>query len=399
MTSIYQTRAQNKLNINGLTYKLDARTGIENAIIRPKPLLKEDTTYYNDPHKKYLDIFPSINPAYDDQYLSVFGRVDRSDIAVNEKYVQDDAIISMGNNNVGDELRFGSGTSWAVPYIKKAKIFQYGATLKHLDYLAYNGGKNRQLNARVADELSTDLNLMRYTLMAWMTGYTTDTAAIIDPDLDWKFPFEKPAGTGSATSPVMIQEHASNGAAGETVRDQTTAIMTNDHDGAKTKDFVKNTFGKAILEFSNIRNEATGQRMLKPDGNNFSVFCHPHLIWHLKNTHPYNGVQDDMNTTYFDQATGLGVNFVPCYNVDTAFDNTQDGTIEYVMVANPQDNIKIGWVADYMVNPWESDIQNGIKQWYKHAWQKAFAWVRPFTVDYGTTYYKAVGHYQFTYSS
>ena len=52
-----------------------------------------------------------------------------------------------------------------------------------------------------------------------------------------------------------------------------------------------------------------------------------------------------------------------------------------------------------MVNPFEYNIEGGIKQWYKHAWQKAFAWVRPFTVDYGTTYYKGVGHYQFTFAS
>ena len=398
MTSMYQTKPKARHLIDGLSYKLDSN-GVSEAIISAKPTPKEDTTYYNDPHKKYLDIFPSINPAYDDEYLSVFGRLSRGDLAVNEKFVQDDAIISMGNVNVNDELRFGSGTNWAVPYIKKAKIFQYGMTMKHLDYLAYQGGSNTQLNARVADELSTDLNLMRYTLMDWMTGYTTDTTALIDPDLDWKFPFEKPAGTGSATSPVMIQEHASNGAAGETVRSQITAIMTNDFDAAKTKDFVKNTFGKAILEFSNIRNEDTGQRMLKPSGNTFTVFTHPHTIWHLENTHPYNGVQDDMNITYMDQAKGLGINFVPLYNVDTAFDNTKDGTLEYVMVANAADNIKIGWVADYMVNPWEWNIENGIKQWYKHAWQKAFAWVRPFTVDYGSTYYKAVGHYQFKYAS
>ena len=123
MTSIYNQRAQKKINFNGLDYKLD-NNGISQAIIRPKPTPKEDTTYYNDPHKKYLDIFPSINPAYDDQYLSVFGTVTRNDLAVNEKYVQDDAIISMGNVNVNDELRFTSGSNWAVPYIKKAKIFQ-----------------------------------------------------------------------------------------------------------------------------------------------------------------------------------------------------------------------------------------------------------------------------------
>ena len=343
MTSLYQTRPNDRFQINGLSYKIDAQTGIPSVVISPKPTPKEDTTYYNDPHKKYLDIFPDINPAYDDQYLGIFGRVDRNDLAVNEKYVQDDAIISMGNNNVNDDLRFASGTSWAVPYIKKAKIFQYGLTLKDLDYIAYSGGKNKQLNARVASELSTDLNLMRYTLMAWMTGYTTSTTTIIDPDLDWKFPFESPAGTGSATSPVMIQEHGSNGAAGETLRVQTTAIMTNHFNAAKTQDFVSETFGKAMLEFSNIRNEATGQAMLKPDGNTFHVFCHPHLIWYLKNTHPYNGVQDDMNTTYYDQAIAGGVTgFIPNYNVDTAFDNTEDGTIEYVMVANAKENIKIG---------------------------------------------------------
>jgi hypothetical protein len=198
----------------------------------------------------------------------------------------------------------------------------------------------------------------------------------------------------------MIQEHASCGNAGETVRDQTAAIMTNDHDAAKTKDFVNNTFGKAILEFSYIRNTSTGEALLKPNGNTFTVFTHPQTIWCLKTNHPYNGVQDDENTTYFEQATKMGIDFVPCYNVDAAFNNAQDGTLQYVIVANIKENIKIGWVHDYTITPWEWSIDNsGIKNWFKHAWSKAFAWVRPFTVDYGTTWYKAVGHYQFKYSS
>ena len=399
MTSLQELKDFiNELPTGKPRYKTDSRTGIPEIIINPKPTPKEDTTYYNNPHVKYLDIFPDVNPAYDDQYLSVFGRFDKNDLAVNEAWVQDEAMISMGNTNVSDELRFGEGGSWTVPMLKKAKIFQYGMKLKHLDYLAYQAGNNKSLNARIASELSTDLNLMRYTLMDRMTGYLAVNTGP-DADLDWNYPFAYPAAGGSPSAPVMIQEHASNGAAGETISDQTAHILTNDHDAAKTKDFVANIFGKAILQFENIRNAATGQRMLKPMGNTFDVFMNPQAIFRMKMEHPYNGVADDLNTTIYNQATALGINFVPCYGVDASMAITQDGLIQYVMTANTSENFGPGWVADYMVQPFESNIENGIKMWYKHAWQKAFAYVHPWTVDYGTIWYKAAGHFQFKYSS
>lgn len=200
----------------------------------------------------------------------------------------------------------------------------------------------------------------------------------------------------------MIQEHANNGAAGETIGDQTAHIMTNDHDAAKTKDFVNNTFGEAMDDFDEIRNEDTGEKMLNDGHNTFSVFCHPKLIRFLKRERPSNGVQDDMNTTYYQQAMDIGITeFVPCYSVDAAMSTAQDGTIQYVIAANVRENVKKIPVADYMVNPFESSIDplSHIKHWYKHAWDKMAAWVKPFTVDHGTTFYKALGHYQFKYSS
>lgn len=345
------------------------------------------TTYYQDVLKKLDKNFLDVNPAYEDVILSKFGHLDVSDMAVNEKYIQFEALLKASNIMWSDELGYIAGSSKYVPTIRKAKFVYWGVNVKEADYLALEAGHS-PTKQKLAAEIQSHESRMRKELVDWCVGYTGTAATTgIQSDLDWIYPMKKKAATGTATDPEDICTTAG------TVEDYTAVNLTGSN---KSVGFIKKTFGASIQEFLGQRDTTTGETMLKNDGtDSFTVLCSPILINDLKTLHPTNGTDDQYALTYMDEASKLNIEVLPSYNVDSAYDNTEDGTIEYVMVANIKDNFKIGWVKPYTVDPWRRVETDALTSFKRRGWAKLVAFARPYYI--GGTWVKAMHTGQFTY--
>ena len=345
------------------------------------------TTYYQDVLKKLDPNFLDVNPAYEDVILSKFGHLDVSDMAINEKYIQFEALMKASNVAWSDELGYIAGSSKYTPLIKKAKFVYWGVNVKEADFLALEAGHS-PTKQKLAAEIQSHESRMRKEMVDWCVGYTGTAATTgVQADLDWIYPLKAKAATGTATDPQDICSTPG------TVEALTAQLMTGSN---KSAGFIKNTFGALIELFMSQRDTTTGETMLKNDGtDHFTVLASPLLINDLKTIHPTDGTNDQYSVTYMDEVSKLNIEVLPCYNVDTAYDSSEDGTLECVMVANIEDNFKIGWVKPYTVDPWRRIETDALTAFKRRGWAKLIAFARPYYI--GGSWSKAMAHMQFKY--
>lgn len=344
------------------------------------------TTYYQDVLRKIDKNFYDVNPAYEDRILQKFGHIDVSDVAINEKYVQFEALMKKSNVVWSDKLGYVAGASKYKPTLRKAKFVYWGCNVDETNFKALEAGHS-PTKQKYQSEIQGHESRIRKEMVDWCTGYTTSTTGKF-ADLDWKFPFVKKAATGTPTDPEDICSTAG------TVQDFTSYNLTGTN---KSTGFIKDTFGRSIQYFMEQRDSTTGETMLKNDGtDSFTVLMNPIGINDLKLIHPTDGT-NDQDIKYIDELSGLNVEVLPCYNIDTSYDTTEDGTIEYVMAANIKDNFKIGWVAPYTVDPWQRVQTESSVSFVKRGWAKLIAFARPYYIN--STWVKAMHTGQFTYKN
>jgi len=345
------------------------------------------TTYYQDVLKKLDKNFLDVNPAYEDKILSKFGHLDVSDMAVNEKYIQFEALMKASNIMWSDELGYIAGSSKYVPTIRKAKFVYWGVNVKEADFLALEAGHS-PTQQKLAAEIQSHESRLRKELVDWCVGYTgTGATTSKFADLDWIYPMKLKAATGTPTDPADICSTPG------TVEALTAVNLTGTN---KSVDFVKKTFGALIELFMAQRDTTTGETMLKHDGTDtYTALCNPILIHDLQTIHPTDGTNDQLGVTYMDQINKLNIEVLPSYNVDAAYASAEDGTVECVMVANIKENFKIGWVKPYTVDPWRRVETDSLTSFKRRGWAKLVAFARPYYI--GGLWNKAMAHMQFTY--
>lgn len=352
---------------------------------------KLDALYSQNPMIKIIDGFFTINPIAANPLLAQLGTLDLRDVAINQRYVQFEAMVAKSAISVNDDLLLVHGDSQPYPAIWKAKIFQFGCALSELDYRALmsgNGAGASLIRAKVEAEIQASYGRMQETMLNWLHGFTTTFTSDIEYDPAWKPLFANKAATGTAGDPEDI-----NATPGTTTTQSYNLTGTN-----KSKDFVLNTVGAALKRFTAMRDSTTGEAMLRPNGNSFIMMCNPDLVTDLSLIHPTNGVQDDMNVTYADQIRAAGVSqIIGSYQTDAAYANAEDGTLQYQIIANPADNFKIGMISEYVIEDWMPQVIEGTIRYFKRAWLKLVPFIRPYYVN--GAWKKAMTSAQFVYKN
>jgi hypothetical protein len=357
-------------------------------------LPKLDAVYYNNPNIKTIDSAFLVNPAFEEPILKILmgtsglgGQLDFSDLQMVDDWVQYTAIIAKAGTWINDRIMFAKGDSKQYPALRKAKAFGWGLRLSEDDFLALNGsgpGATRIKN-KIMAETQVNRARMQDDMLRWCIGTTTTFSSEVEYDPHWLALLANKGATGTPSNPEDVQSTAGT----------TTAYATNLTGTNKSKDFVLNSFGKAIKQFTAQFDSTSRERMLKPAGNDFTCFMHPDAIVDLGLVHPYNGVQDDQAITIKQQIAELNITLVPTYYVDATYDNSEDGTIDFVTCANLADNFKIGTVVPYTVTDWYDQVVDGIRWHYKTAYQKVIPVIRPFYIS--GSWKKAMHHGTFVY--
>lgn len=351
---------------------------------------KTDATYTNNRMYKVIDEIFHVNPVYNDPILQQFGSLDVSNMSPNQQWVQYEAVVAKSNGYVADDLVFSHGDSKIYPAIRKSKIFQFGVFLTELQHMALmsGGAGGNIMAAQVQAELQASKGRMQQNLLKWLIGYQT-LASETDYDSLWTPMLNLKPATGTASNPEDIATAAGTA----------TAIALNFTGTNKSKDFVLGTFGNAQEQFRAERDSVTGEQMLHRDlsGNSFLHLMNPANAYKMRQTHPYNGVQDDQNITYAGQIEALdGTHkILGSYDIDAAHDVSEDGTNIVGTILNPKENFKIGYQIPYKVGGWEK-VWNG-KQFgfYKRAYMKVIGWTKPYYIN--STWVKAFFPWTYVY--
>jgi hypothetical protein len=119
----------------------------------------------------------------------------------------------------------------------------------------------------------------------------------------------------------------------------------------------------------------------------------------MKEVHPYNGVQDDQNITYYQQLQNLEGTHTAfgSYDVDASVDHTEDGTNVVVTLANPKDNFKIGYQVPFIEEGWREAWMGTQFGYIKRAYMKVIPWIRPYYIS--GSWVKAMDHWTYVYKN
>jgi hypothetical protein len=353
---------------------------------------KTDTTYTNNRLYKVIDKYFMVNPVYEDPILSQLGTLDVSDMSPNQKYVQYDAVVAKSNGVVSDDLVFSKGDSKNYPGIRKSKFFQYGVFLTDLQKMALDkgGAGGNLIAAKVASELQASKSFMTVNMLKWIVGYQSLTSEI-DYDPEWVPCFNAQAATGTVSAPEDICSTAGTA----------DAYAYNFTGTNKSKDFVLQTFGESQERFRAQRDSTTGEQMLKGalSANTFLHLLNPSNVMKMKQTHPYNGVQDDQNVTYFDQVMKLeGTHMMlGSYDIDAAASTAEDGTNIVGTILNPNENFKLGTQVPFQTSGWIPAWHGRQFGYYKRAFQKVIGWAKPWYIS--GSWKKAFHHWTYVYKN
>lgn len=346
-----------------------------------------NSNYLENRKEEYL----KLSPAAIDPILSKFGTFDVTGIDDLTNTVQLNYILGSAGIKVSDTEEYPE-SGQVDPFKGEVKVKWFNGLIELTD-LEYKNMSHPFIQAKYTQLLQSMRPRMARRIREWCLNYTNVIKAT-DPDYDpeWYGFLNNPA-TGTASNPQFIN--------GSTILDQTAQVLTG-APGNVSIDFIDNTFGAQDVLFLALEDSDTKEMML--DYTDINDLNTPYLILmnhvlakKFKTLHPTDGTDYMMGTTYKEQTDAAGYSIAASKEVDATIDQTEDGTNEYIMLANPQKNFLLGTVKPMTPQPWEHRWVKRKKIWMQK-WNTRYVTVaRPYKI--GGVYYGAKAHGQFTYKN
>jgi len=327
--------------------------------------------YYPKPLEALQSEIYDTNPAL---YVGLPSRVGRFPLEVadpwNVDYVHFSVMLKQAKMRMGDQPGWDAVPELAAPAnaFRKAKWFYWNMeiTEKQLKSLETNP------QGMIAQQIRATMRAQQDYFAAQIDDYLAGVLATANPvtsedyDPHWRGLLHVKAASGTVDDPQDLA--AAPGTA------TVTGIKLSG--AAADVDPVSKSVGLQLERFFQQYDSNTKQAMYRAN-NSFDMFLHPAVIMKYKNASILTSTGERVGKVY-DEITNLGINIIPSFAIDAAYDGATTTAAEHWLTMNTSENFMINEMVPYTVEGWkEIPTANG-SVWKMRAYWKILPMIKPY---------------------